>query len=717
MYRYEDGWDLTRQRRYERQLANGIIDASCRLSPKDYENIGKLDIPEWNTLPEDRRNDLSRRMAVYAAMVHKVDENLDRIVRRLQAAGELDNTLIFFFADNGGNSEGGLYGRTGDQNNATPLTRAALEAMGLPEGELLHLGGGWANVNNTPLRFFKHHTHEGGCRTPLIIHWPRGMTNAIVGQWTNERGHAVDIMATILDITGIPYPATFKGRTLAPLAGTSLRPLLRGGHLPPRDLFIEHERNRAMFRSPWKLVSKSFSQDEDDLPAHQLELYNLDTDPTEMNTVAFYNTALLSNMITSWNAWVDSQPGLDPNRKMTGISVDNSKFAMPSGDELLHDTFNRADAADVDAERGGLSGTLIGMNLAPVNATYFQGFGSNRTAIVNGRLRMAITSAGMSENGLMINFVDPAITNAGGFSVEMTITELKSVSTEATDRYAGFGVGLTRAEAAAGADISNSDSFRGRASLTNGRADFFVELDMTGSVKVWSKGRLLESVPVGKTNGTLLAGFALESGFHAGDSVEVSVFFDGELLDINSADAASTTQTFSWENTDANYVGLSVRATGFGELDNLIVRPFPLRHALSAQYALESGLFGSDTARDVDFDGDGLDTFGEWLWGTNPAVADASLAAVELFHDGVNQEFLLGHRRLRHEDLLGVKYPIRYVDDPFVPMREWPETLATARRTVPIPDRPQHEWVERSLPRSLTDFALSLFIRLEGGVP
>ena len=155
IYRYEDGWDLTRQRRYQRQLTNGVIEPHYRLSPKDYENVGKLDIPDWTTLSADRRNDLARRMAVYAAMVQKVDENIGRIIDRLRSIGELDNTLILFCADNGGNSEGGLYGKTGDQNNASPLKGAALQAMGLREGELLHLGGGWANVNNTPLRFFQ----------------------------------------------------------------------------------------------------------------------------------------------------------------------------------------------------------------------------------------------------------------------------------------------------------------------------------------------------------------------------------------------------------------------------------------------------------------------------------------------------------------------------------------------------------------------------------
>ena len=282
-----------------------------------------------------------------------------------------------------------------------------------------------------------------------------------------------------------------------------------------------------------------------------------------MNTLGFYNTALLSNMITSWNTWVDSQPGLNSNRRIAPITVENSRFAMPSGNELFVDTFCRADASDVDAERVGISGTFAGMNLARVNATYFQGFGGDRTQILNQRLRMAVTSGGMSENGLMINFVGPEIVKAGGFSVEMQITEIKSSDTQPSDRYVGFGVGLSRAEAAGGADISNPGSFRGRADLTNGVADFFVELDITGSLKVWSKGSLLETVAAGKTKGTLLASFKLNSGFEMGGAVEAHVFLDGVLVDIDSADPDQTSRTFTWDHAEANYVGLSVRATGY----------------------------------------------------------------------------------------------------------------------------------------------------------
>jgi hypothetical protein len=323
---------------------------------------------------------------------------------------------------------------------------------------------------------------------------------------------------------------------------------------------------------------------------------------------------------------------------------------------------------------------------------------------------MAVSSAGMSENGLMINFVGPEIIKAGGFSVELTITEMSSVSTEPADRYAGFGVGLSQAEAARGADISNPASFRGRADLTNGLSDFFVELDIAGNVKIWSKGHLLETIHVGKTAGTLMAAFKLGAGFQAGDPVEAHVFLDGELLDITTGHADKKSRTFTWDHNNENFIGLSVRTTGYGELDDLIVRPLPLRDALTAQHALQHGLSGSETAGDADPDGDRLDNYTEWLWGTNPAIEDARDARIRLSYNSATQQLALGHRRLKDDALLGVTYPVLSTTNLLLPMPEWEENVASVIQAVPLANSSRHQWVERSLPHST---AQSMFLAVE----
>ena len=666
-YRYEAGWDVTRNLRYERQLAQGVIGPEHRLSPMSYQpNTGPA-IPAWSSLPADEQNDLARRMAVYAAMVHRMDWNLGRIVARLEAAGALNNTLIFFLSDNGGNYEGGVKGGTVNGSvytNDFPLTGTRLAEMGLIGEPKLELGGGWANVNNTPLRFFKHHAHEGGCRTPTIMYWPAGMSNNVKGTWTNVRGHAMDIMATVLDITGINYPATNPaGYAVAPLQGTSLRPVLQGSAPAEHDLFIEHERNRAMFRGKWKLVTKRFSMGGTDLPAHTLELYNMEVDPSEMNNLAFQQTGLLAEMVAAFNAWVNSQVGLNTDRLITStVTTNSSAFAMPLGTELFYDTFNRANADDLDVARDGISGTYVGQNLEPISTTYYEGYGAARTKIVTNRLRIAIGS-GMSEAGVMTNFTGAEITNAGGFSVELTVTEINSDTNGISGRYTGFGVGLTQAEAAGGADVNQPGNFRTDA------ADCFVELDMAGHVKLLKNGTLASDVIVGKTNGTLLAAFALSNGFGAGEPVNVTVYFNGSVVITNS---------FAWDSADANYLGLSSHASGYGEVDNLIVRTLPLGNAQSAAYALSKGLSGSDTDRDADPDGDGTANWAEWAWGTDPAAADSSVKSILIQTDSSGQIQLL-QRQLKAFSAAGIRYRIFYSNDLSVQRSNWAELTPVVR--------------------------------------
>ena len=301
-YHYEDGYEVTRAERYARQLAIDAIDPNYVLSPRRDHPAPVTPIPDWDTLSNDRQNDMARRMAVFAAMLEQVDQNIAKIVNKLEQSGQLNNTLIMICADNGGNYEGGIWGDPSPRTNY-----ADLRSMGQP-GDIdifgrVEVGGAWANVSNTPYKLFKHFTHEGGIRTPLIVHWPDGMDPSVMGTWTNDRAHIIDIPPTVLDAAGAAYPLDYAGRTVHPADGTSLTPLFAGQHLAPRDIAVEHESNRAFYRDGYKFTTKNFAYSDGTSPANEFELYDMQADPAESDNLATTLPSKLRELMDAWNDW------------------------------------------------------------------------------------------------------------------------------------------------------------------------------------------------------------------------------------------------------------------------------------------------------------------------------------------------------------------------------------------------------------------------------
>jgi arylsulfatase len=711
---YAQGWDVIREQRYEKMLANGIIDARYPLSPRvgtaPWSNVPVEAIPAWNTLPSNRQADLARRMAVYAAMVQKMDETIGRVVEKLRADGQLENTLIFALSDNGGNHEGGVFGWTGGVANASPLTGAALDNMGQSGQPVIYLGGGWANVQDTPFRLFKHFEHEGGVRTPLIVHWPQGITRT--NEWEEQPGHLIDIMATIVDVTGANYPTQYNGHEVLPLEGQSLKPLFAGAPGVSRKIGFEHEGNRAWLEGNWKLVTKNFTLFDGSSPANELELYDLNQDPVEMTNLATSYPSRVAQMATNWNAWA-ARVGVPANRFITLDTNPPAVTPAPGPTDLFLDTFSRGNHSDVDVSAFGMSGDLV----PPLGAgaAYYEGFEGSGSAtsiqINNGALQMAV-GAGMSETGIRHNFIDPEILAAGGFSIEMTIQKISSSDADAANRYAGFGVGLSEAEAATGGDVGDSlpagaVCFRGKEGGNTGVTDFFVELDLNGNVKVWSHGVLLETVPVGQSQGTLSASFAV-SGFGAVDPVVVNVFFNGQRLDINSADANSMSRSFNWNEANENYIGLSARASDYAQLDNFAIRKLPIANALATGYALRHGLSEAESALDADPDGDGVSNFGEWAFGGDPTASDPFLASLKGMLITPTQDFRFEFQRVRDYAGVGLRYRYFVSND----LKSWTEATPDLIAANENEDHSGYEIVTLQLPASSLPGENKLFLRV-----
>ena len=290
--RYKGGWDALRAERHKRMLALGLVDKRWPLTPRDET------APAW--ADEKNKEWMERRMEVYAAMVDRMDQAVGRIVDKLQAAGQLDNTLLLFLADNGGCAEE-LRG-AGNALHVPKLTRDGRPVRFGNRPEILpgrdddyqSYGLAWANASNTPFRLYKHWVHEGGIASPLIAHWPAGIGKNR-GGLVNEPAHLVDIMATCADLGGAPYPERYKGERILPMEGRTLGPALRGaGPRPARALYWEHEGNRAVREGDWKLVSK--------YPG-EWELYNLREDRTELRNLAGAQPARVREMAGKWEAW------------------------------------------------------------------------------------------------------------------------------------------------------------------------------------------------------------------------------------------------------------------------------------------------------------------------------------------------------------------------------------------------------------------------------
>jgi arylsulfatase len=315
--KYKAGWDKLREARYQRQVKMGLIDKTWPLSPRPEA------VPAWDSLTPEQQDRYDHLMAIYAAVMERMDKSVGALVDGLRQRGELDNTLILFLSDNGGNAESGVPGRL--EGNVP----------GDPESTVF-IGQCWATLNDTPFVRYKHFTDEGGIATPLIAHWPQGIPKPRRGRWEKQPGHVVDIMATCLDAANAPYPREFNGKPIPPLEGVSLRPAFAGKALNrPQPLFWEHESNRAVREGDWKLVA---------LAGKPWRLYNLAADRTEQHDLADAQPERVKALAAKWDAWAARANVLplggwraaESARSAPALSKE-TRFTLKKGDHLARE--------------------------------------------------------------------------------------------------------------------------------------------------------------------------------------------------------------------------------------------------------------------------------------------------------------------------------------------------------------------------------------------
>lgn len=275
--RFSAGWDRLRRHRLKRMTHRGIL--SCELSPRT------PGVPAWDSLTEDEKTTWSTRMALHAAMVDRMDQEIGRVLAQVRAMGALENTVVLFMSDNGASAE---KLERGDFNDPAAAPGSA--------GSYLCLEKGWANLANTPLRLSKIFVHEGGISTPLIVHWPAGIRAK--GELRRNPGHLIDLLPTILELAGASVPTSTSGKYVPPLPGRSLVPTFAKDNTVPHDyLWWYHQGNRAIRVGDYKIVAEG--------PTSPWELYNMQTDRSEMHDLAAQNPAKVQELARIWQAHTD----------------------------------------------------------------------------------------------------------------------------------------------------------------------------------------------------------------------------------------------------------------------------------------------------------------------------------------------------------------------------------------------------------------------------
>ncbi|MFM9017216.1 MAG: arylsulfatase [Verrucomicrobiota bacterium] len=314
MATYRRGWDVLRAERFARMKRIGLIPADAVLPPLStvpVESDGAIangfsgqPNPSWDSLPADRREDLARRMATFAAMVEHVDQGVGRLLSDLEKHGELQDTLIVFTSDNGACYEWGPFGFDGrSRAGRTDLhVGAALEGMG-QAGTHSSYGSGWANLGNTPLNLYKHFCHEGGVSAPLIVSWPARLKPR--ESWIRSPAHVMDLLPTVAEAVGATYPTERAGKAVRPLSGRSLLPDLRGETTAERGIPTAHEGARGYRLGRWKAVwGKRQSA-----PV-TWQLFDLSADPSEQRDLAAERPEKLRELSDAWMAWA-TKTGVD----------------------------------------------------------------------------------------------------------------------------------------------------------------------------------------------------------------------------------------------------------------------------------------------------------------------------------------------------------------------------------------------------------------------
>jgi arylsulfatase len=333
--KFDMGWDKARELILQREIAQGLVPAGTRLAPRPEG------MPAWDSLTPDQKRLYARQMEVFAASLSYADAQFGRILDALKASGELDNTIVIITSDNGASAEGAYSGTYNEMlfPNAHFADDAEnmpfLDKWGGPE-TYPHYSFGWAVAGDTPFRYYKQTTHEGGIHVPLVIAWPKGI--AAHGEVRSQFVHVSDIAPTILDLAHVQPAAVLNDVSQAPMEGESFAYSLADAKAPDRKQaqYFEMYGNKSLWAKGWTIVTthrtKTWDMKLATPPDEPWELYDVTKDPGQTTDLAKSNPKKVAELA----ALFDEQA-----KRFNVYPIGNMSEARPYAVKLIDEEFQR----------------------------------------------------------------------------------------------------------------------------------------------------------------------------------------------------------------------------------------------------------------------------------------------------------------------------------------------------------------------------------------
>jgi arylsulfatase len=382
--RFDNGWDAWREEVFGRQLAIGVVPEGTVLTPRPSWVQG------WDELSADERRMHARQQEVFAGFLTHTDAQIGRVLSLLEELGQLDNTIVLLFSDNGASAEGGKFGSVNEHRFTARVPESMEDNLAAYDDwggfkTYNHYSWAWAAAGNTPLRLWKRYTWLGGTRTPLIVHWPEGITSR--GQIRSQFAHAVDLLPTVLDVAGVPAPETVDGVTQQVIDGASLRPTFDDAGAPDqRDTqYFEMLGSRAIVHQGWKATTDYISTgvlDEEELATGSRDfaddhwaLFDLTTDFSESADVSAEHPDVVAKLRDLWlieagrnqvlpidGTFINRIGAMVPPTYPAGTDRTYRPGGGPIADESLPILFGGFRmTADVEVPEGGGDGVLAAL--------------------------------------------------------------------------------------------------------------------------------------------------------------------------------------------------------------------------------------------------------------------------------------------------------------------------------------------------------------------